>query len=611
MPIQSANISFGSGGGAQPVSPLPLRMLVVADFLGRRLPLDAPVEIQPIRIDQQNFNEVLARISPRLVLDVPNMLGGPGQTLEVSCTIGSIDDFRPEALVSAEPTLASLGALRAKILHLSAEGHSADHIRERIQPDTGHLPMGEQVLALLAESAGATESAEPAGDSLLDEITEKTTGQGSEDPSASTMDAVFASIGGSKHKGPPPAGVARAVAWMDGRIGAQLDAILHDPAFADLERAWRGLRMMLERADLRSGAIVQIAPSAKEDLRKVLVQTLLDQEHRQPGDPPLSVVVLAYTFDRSARDIDLLQEVAQAAENLQAPVIAEADPAFLGLEGLGSLGTRASLSGLLQTPEMAKWTGLRQSEPARWLAVCINRLLLRAPWGSEDPTSRNLAYRETVDEKTGQNLLWGPALWGLAVCILNSFARTGWPIFCSGLRDGGLVETLPLRYWEARPGAGARICLETGLSDAQAQELAMTGLIPLQCAGNRDKAFFSYVPSAHAPRRYTDPGASQDAALKALLPYQLYAGRVAAWLMRLLGEGGGGQSPEQLADHLTERIGTLLTGGQGAPPEDAVRVTVEDSPDHPTRYRVGFEIYPPFKLFNLTPRLELGAEMNK
>ena len=595
---------------------MPLRLLVVADFLGRRLGIGETGQTKTTRIDKDSFKGALERLAPRLLFEVTNHLGGQDKTLTVDLTIRALEDFGPEAVVSTQEDCAALLAVRRKLTALAQAGNAPGQIAAQLEPDVSARPAWRPLLDLLGGSPppatpkAATEPSDsPEGGSLLDQLADAT--EENHVDASGALDAAIGAIAGGGKKKPARGALDPALAWIDQRLGRQVDEILHDPLWMSVEEAWRGLRMLVERTDFRRGIAIDILPAAGDDLRPILIEGALDVEYNQPGDPPLGAVIVDHAFDRTARDMTLIQELAQKGESLQTPIVAQVNAAFFGLDAVGPMGGGGSLHDLLSDPQFAKWMGVRQSEQARWIALCMNRILLRQPWGGEDAPVKAFDYREARDEEKGEGLLWGGAVWAMATCIAGSQAREGWPIFISGAREGGVVEDLILRRWEARPGAVATIPLETGLSDLHTQDLATAGLVPLQCAANRDQAYFTYVPTAHAPKRYGDAGATQDAALKAILPYQLYAGRIAQWLNRLIWEGSAGASDEELAGRLKRQTLDLLTTGKGPAPEECVEITVADSPDNPMRRLVTFEIKPPFKLFNATPRLELTVEMAK
>jgi len=627
MSIQSTKIGFGAGsGGLTPQSVLPYRLLVVADFLSKRRALDGSDPLpNPRRVDKDNLNAVFAELAPTVALEVPNHLGGPAPTIEHEFTFRSFDDLRPEALAAAHPGCAALLALRRQIDELARQGQSAGQIAARLEGELRGRPYGPEVLAALepgaqGASAGAAggdgsqpdPSAGNGGASLLDDLLEETekNQSGKSATSGASMGSVLDSLVGGAGKKKPGSGVAAALDALDQRLGRQLDAILHDRRIAELEEAWRGLRFLVSRTDFRRDIQLEILPCAKDDLRAVLVQHVMEDEYNMPGDPPLACIIVNHAFDRTARDTNALQELTQAAERLQAPLLAEAAPQFIGVDSLNDLGAGGSLHDLLSHPEFAKWLGLRNTDPSRWLAICMNRFLLRRPWGEEETRVKGFNYREQTNEAKGENLCWGNAVWAVASRITDSFAREGWPQFISGARAEGLLEDLPLRKWEPKPGRGVQITLETGLSEMHAQDLATAGILSLQCAANKDAAYITYVPTAHLAKRYPDLGQTQDAALKAILPYQLYAGRVALALMRFLGEVGGGD-PDSAQQALKQRLLDLLSTSKGAAPDHCVNVAVADNPDDPMRYLATIEIRPPFKLLNMTPRLELTVPLAK
>ena len=78
--------------------------------------------------------------------------------------------------------------------------------------------------------------------------------------------------------------------------------------------------------------------------------------------------------------------------------------------------------------------------------------------------------------------------------------------------------------------------------------------------------------------------------------------------MGVLAEARGAGSNEAIAATLQSKTLDLFRTARGAAPAETVQVSVADNPDRPERAIVTFEIVPPFKFYNMTPRLELTVE---
>ncbi|WP_039756254.1 type VI secretion system contractile sheath domain-containing protein, partial [Chromobacterium haemolyticum] len=57
------------------------------------------------------------------------------------------------------------------------------------------------------------------------------------------------------------------IARIDAQISRQLDAVMHNPVFQQIESAWRGLRFLVDRTDFRKNVKIEVLDVSKEDLR--------------------------------------------------------------------------------------------------------------------------------------------------------------------------------------------------------------------------------------------------------------------------------------------------------------------------------------------------------
>jgi type VI secretion system protein ImpB len=145
-PKERVNIVYKpSTGDAQEQVELPLKQLVIGDFTLRED--DTPVEdIKPIRVDKDNFNDVLKGQNLSLQLAVPNRLAvdAPAdEQLPVSLKFQSIRDFEPDAIVEQVPELQQLIALRDSL--------------KALKGPLGNLPDFRKQLQALMNDAGARE----------------------------------------------------------------------------------------------------------------------------------------------------------------------------------------------------------------------------------------------------------------------------------------------------------------------------------------------------------------------------------------------------------------------------------------------------------------------
>ncbi|PXW97470.1 type VI secretion system protein ImpB [Sphaerotilus hippei] len=115
-------------GDAVEKKELPLVVGLMADLSGQ--PLTPPAKLKDrrfVEIDGENFNEIMARIAPRLDLSVPDTLKGEGQ-LKVELNFSSFEDFHPEAIVTQVPRLARLLEARQQLRDLLAKLDGNDEL---------------------------------------------------------------------------------------------------------------------------------------------------------------------------------------------------------------------------------------------------------------------------------------------------------------------------------------------------------------------------------------------------------------------------------------------------------------------------------------------------
>ncbi len=83
-------------GGAMRKMELPFVVGVMADLSGQPKEKLKPLKNRKVvQIDRDNFNDVLAKATPRLAMKVPNRLSSDGGKLAVELNFKRIDDFEP------------------------------------------------------------------------------------------------------------------------------------------------------------------------------------------------------------------------------------------------------------------------------------------------------------------------------------------------------------------------------------------------------------------------------------------------------------------------------------------------------------------------------------
>lgn len=120
--------------GAEIQRELPFVVGVMGDFSGDpTAPLKPMTDRKFIQIDRDNFNEVMANMTPGLKLKVDNKLANDGTQMAVDLKFNSMDDFEPARVAGQVPALASLLEARAKLRDLMSKVDRSEELENLLE----------------------------------------------------------------------------------------------------------------------------------------------------------------------------------------------------------------------------------------------------------------------------------------------------------------------------------------------------------------------------------------------------------------------------------------------------------------------------------------------
>jgi type VI secretion system protein ImpB len=120
--------------GAQVQRELPFVVGVMGDFSGDPTqPLRPMGERKFIQIDRDNFNDVMARMTPGVKLKVDNTLAGDGSQMAVDLKFNSMDDFEPAKIVEQVPALKALMETRNKLRDLMSKVDRSEDLENLLE----------------------------------------------------------------------------------------------------------------------------------------------------------------------------------------------------------------------------------------------------------------------------------------------------------------------------------------------------------------------------------------------------------------------------------------------------------------------------------------------
>ena len=422
------------------------------------------------------------------------------------------------------------------------------------------------------------------------------------------------------------------IAALDRKLTEQVNLIIHHPDFQKLESAWRGLHYLVNNTESDETLKIRVMNVSKADLSKTLkrykgtawdqsplFKKLYEEEYGQFGGEPYGCLVGDYHFDHTPPDVELLTEMSKIAAAAHAPFITGASPVTMQMESWQELANPRDLTKIFGTPEYAAWRSLRESDDARYLALCMPRFLSRLPYGATTSPVEEFDFEEDTGGADHGKYTWSNAAYAMAVNVNRSFKEFGWCSRIRGIESGGAVQNLPVHTFPSDDGGvDAKCPTEIAISDRREAELSKNGFLALVHRKNSDFAAFIGGQSLQKPQEYDDPDATANAALAARLPYLFACNRFAHYLKCIVRDKVGSFSNrESMESWLNTWILNYVDGDplhstdqiKATRPLAAAQVVVEEIEGQPGYYSSKFFLKPHYQLEGLTVSLRLVSKL--
>ncbi|MEM6617726.1 MAG: type VI secretion system contractile sheath large subunit [Pseudomonadota bacterium] len=422
------------------------------------------------------------------------------------------------------------------------------------------------------------------------------------------------------------------IAQIDKTLTAQVNEIIHNEEFQQLESAWRGLSYLVNNTETDEMLKIRVMNISKKELGKTmkkfkgaawdqspLFKKLYEEEYGQFGGEPYGCLVGDYHFDHSPPDVQLLGEMAKVAAASHAPFIAGAEPSLMQMDSWGELANPRDLTKIFQTPEYAGWRALRESEDSMYLALAMPRFLGRMPYGEKTEPVEGFAFEEDTEGADSNKYSWVNAAYGMATNITRSFKSYGWCTRIRGIESGGAVTDLPVHTFPSDDGGVDMKCpTEIAISDRREAELAKNGLMPLIPRKGETMAAFIGAQSLHKPAEYDDPDATANANLGARLPYLFSTCRFAHYLKCIVRDKVGSfKERDDMQAWLQDWINNYVDMTPDISSEQvkserplaAAEVVVEEVEGNPGYYSSKFFLRPHYQLEGLSVSLRLVSKL--
>lgn len=417
---------------------------------------------------------------------------------------------------------------------------------------------------------------------------------------------------------------------IDKKLSAQVNEILHNDEFQQLEGAWRGLKHLVDRSETGADLKIKVMPIAKKELRKELskygdsefdqgplFKKIYEEGFGVLGGDPFASICCDYHFDHGAADVKILQGMAKIAAAAHAPFIAGASHNLFNLDDWQGLPERKDLANIQTTAPYAAWRAFRESEDSRYVGLAMPRFLARTPYGADNPVDE-FNFTETIDSDNAGDFCWANSSYAMAANITRAYKLYGWCSRIRGVESGGAVENLSTYTFPTDKGGYASQCpTEVSITDRREMELANAGLMPLVYKQNSNMAAFIGAQSLHKPAAYDNPDATKNAQLGARLPYIFACSRFAHYLKHMVrNKVGSYMERDDMEKWLGGWINNYVLANTNASeaqkarsPLAAAEVEVVSDPENPGMYSAKFFLRPHYQLEGTNVSLRLVSKL--
>ncbi|MEA2789374.1 MAG: type secretion system protein ImpC [Acetobacteraceae bacterium] len=428
----------------------------------------------------------------------------------------------------------------------------------------------------------------------------------------------------------------KAVAAIDRKLSEQLNTIIHDPKFTQLEGSWRGLHHLVQNSETGTSLKIKVLNIPKRDLSRdlqravefdqsQLFKKIYENEFGTPGGEPYGALIGDYEWSQHPDDIETLRLVSNVAAGAFAPFISAAGPGMFGFNSWSELTRPRDLAKIFESADYTKWRSFRDSEDARFVSLVLPRTLARLPYGAATKAIDEFNYEEAPYDAAGAakpmqhgDYCWMNAAYAMGARMTDAFAKYGFCTAIRGAEGGGKVENLPTHVFTSDDGDLDTKCpTEIAITDRREFELSNLGFLPLCHYKNTDYSVFFGAASVQKPKKYDRPEATSNAAISARLPYLMASSRFAHYLKVMARDKVGsfleaGDVERMLNRWISNYVNVNENAGQEMKaryPLREARIEVREIPGRPGSYNAVAHIRPWLQMEELTTSLRMVARI--
>lgn len=418
------------------------------------------------------------------------------------------------------------------------------------------------------------------------------------------------------------------IAAIDKVVNDQVNEVLHNERFQQLESTWRGIEDLAANVNFKANIGVDLLEVTKDELfedfennssdifSSALFEKVYIAEYDQYGGHPFGCIIGDYQFAHTPRDLFWLRSMGKIANASHAPFISAVAPQFFGCKTAEEVAAIKNLEGIVNHPKYGAWNAFRDSDEACYIGLTFPRYILRKPWNPETNPVPGFNFTE---EASGDSTkyLWGNTAWLMARNLCRSFAQSGWCQYLRGPKGGGLISGLPIDTYNLRGQEEMMIPVEVVIPDYREFEFAKSGFVPLVYRKESSDATFFSVQSTKVPRKLKDPKDAENSQLVCNLSYTFSITRIAHYVKSIMRDNIGSTADGPYVQRiLTNWLNQYVT--EAVNPDDltlrafpfkAAAIEVEPKPGQIGWYKCKISVLPHLQFEGMDVELRLESRL--
>jgi predicted component of type VI protein secretion system len=395
----SGRLDFEYGfnsNNAQPIEPdTPMRVYFLGDFSGSQSGIENNTNNRIIKIDVDNFDEVMTKLNPCVLSPSGHLL-----------TFNELEDFHPDNLFDCA-VFKNLRRLKKELGNSATAEKAAQEIMTSFQLGTESESQSRDDSS---ENASATENSDDMFERLLGQKQSSPVPNiASDHQTKGNIDDFLANLL-SPHiiKDTKPEHQSL-MAFIDTALEELMNSIIHAKEFQALESAWRSVRDVIFNEEYDDeNQLFYIINTDSEALKSAVagdpsLVTKISQHIKDTDLNTYDVLIGNYQFSADNDDITALNYLASLAETLKFQFVS------------------AAADGLINADETSLWQEFRKTPQASHVALTYPQVLLRIPYGEKHDDIEGFEFEEFRHTYQHHQLLWGNSAFTCARLLMRQY----------------------------------------------------------------------------------------------------------------------------------------------------------------------------------------------